>query len=487
MSLKKNVAYNTILTVSNVAFPIITTPYVSRILGVENIGVVNFAVTYASYFALFVALGIPMYGMREIAKQNNNPEGRNRTVSELFTINVLSAIIFSIVYLVTIFSVPTLSHDREFLLITGISVLFVPFNVDWFFSGREKFKLVTLRTLAAKLIALGGLFIFVRTREDIIPYLILTVAANLSSQIWNFEYMLKTEVKFRFKNLQIKKHLNAVLVLFASNIAISVYTMLSTLLLGFLSDYTQVGYYTSAFKVSTIVLPIVTAMSPVIVARINTIKVEKDNQAEILRLLKKSFGYMMLLAVPATIGLIMIAPCFVPLFFGAEFIPATVSLQILSPLIVVVGLSNLFGIQVLVAMGHEKKLLAAVLFGTISNFCLNLLLIGKYGSVGASVASVIAEIMVTASTFIFALRVIPFRINTGSIFQPILAALPIIPVSLLVNRITEHNLSYLLVTVATSVIIYAGIMIAVFKNEQANQILCSIVKKGSTIKNKYKL
>jgi O-antigen/teichoic acid export membrane protein len=481
MSLKKNVAYNTILTVSNVAFPVITTPYVSRVLGVENIGIVNFAFTYALYFVLFVSLGIPMYGIREIAKQNNNQEGRNQTFSELFIINVLSAIIFSTVYLVTIFSVPALSQNREFLLITGLSVLFVPFNVDWFFSGREKFKLVTLRTLAAKIIALGGLFIFVRTREDIIPYLILTVAANLSSQIWNFGYMLKTEVKFRFAHLQIKKHLNAVLVLFASNIAISVYTMLSTLLLGFLSDYTQVGYYTSAIKAGTIVLPIVTAMSPVMVARINTIKEKKDSQKEILRLLNNSFGYMMMLAVPATIGLIMIAPRFVPLFFGEEFIPATVSLQLLSLLIVIIGISNFFGWQVLVALGHEKKFLMAVLFGTVSNFCLNLLLAGKYGSIGASVASVIAEIMVTASTFIFALKVIDIRINIKNIFQPILAALPIIPVSLLLTRVMMHNMGYLSVIVVTSIIIYAGIMIVVFKNEQASQVLHTIVRK---VKNK---
>jgi O-antigen/teichoic acid export membrane protein len=477
MSLKKNVAYNTILTVSNVAFPIVTTPYVSRILGVENIGVVNFAVTYASYFALFVALGIPMYGMREIAKQNNNQEGRNKVFSELFTINVLSAVIFSIVYLVTIFSVPALSQEKEFLLITGISVLFVPFNVDWFFSGREKFKLITLRTLAAKVIAVGGLFIFVRTREDIIPYLILTVVANLSSQIWNFGYMLKTEIRLRLKQLRIKKHLNAVLVLFASIIATSVYTMLSTLLLGFLSDYTQVGYYTSAIKVSKIVLPIVTAMSPVMIARINTIKGEKDNQKEILHLLNNSFGYMMMLAVPATIGLIVIAPHFVPLFFGEEFIPATVSLQLLSLLVVIIGLSNLFGIQVLVALGHEKKFLLAVLCGTVSNFCLNLLLAGKYGSIGASVASVVAEIMVTAATFIFALKILPVRINIENIFQPVLAALPIIPVSLFLNTAMEHNIGYLSVTVAASAIIYVAIMISVFKNEQANQILHVIVGK----------
>jgi O-antigen/teichoic acid export membrane protein len=229
-------------------------------------------------------------------------------------------------------------------------------------------------------------------------------------------------------------------------------------------------------KASTIVLPIVTAMSPVMVARINTIRGEKNNPQEISRLLNNSFGYMMMLAVPATIGLIVIAPRFVPLFFGAEFIPATVSLQLLSLLIIIIGISNLFGWQVLVALGHEKKFLMAVLFGTASNFCLNILLAGKYGSVGASVASVIAEIMVTAATFIFALKVLPIRVNVGSIFQPILAALPIIPVSLFFNRIIEQNINCLSATVATSAILYAIIMIAVFKNERATQIVQSIVR-----------
>jgi O-antigen/teichoic acid export membrane protein len=481
MSLKKNVAYNTILTVSNVAFPIVTTPYVSRILGVENIGIVNFAVTYASYFALFVALGIPMYGMREIAKQNNNPEGRNQVFSELFVINILSAIIFSLVYLVTIFSVPTLSQDREFLLITGISVLFVPFNVDWFFSGREKFKLVTLRTLAAKIIAVGGLFIFVRTREDIIPYLILTVAANLSSQIWNFGYMLKTEVKLRLRNLQLKKHWNAVLVLFASNIAISVYTMLSTLLLGFLSDYTQVGYYTSAIKVSKIVLPIVTAMSPVMIARINTIKGEKDSQTKILQLLNNSFGYMMMLAVPATIGLIVIAPRFVPLFFGAEFIPATASLQILSLLILIIGVSNLFGWQVLFAMGYEKKILKTTLYGSVSNICIGILLIHQYGSLGASIAYVITELIVAIMVIVFATRIMPIHINKKNIYQPLLTSLLIILISLFCNTI-ECDLSYLLTTGIISGTLYVSILVFVFKNESATQLLTLITRKIKTVK-----
>jgi O-antigen/teichoic acid export membrane protein len=238
-------------------------------------------------------------------------------------------------------------------------------------------------------------------------------------------------------------------------------------------------------KASTIVLPIVTAMSPVMVARINTIRGEKDSQKEILRLLNNSFGYVMMLAVPATIGLIVIAPRFVPLFFGAEFIPATASLQLLSLLIIIIGTTVFFAQQVLLALGHDKKILIAALSGTVSNFCLNILLVRTYGSLGASIASVIAEIIVAIVTIIFALKVLPVRLNIGSIFQPILAALPIIPVSLFFNHLMKHDTSYLLVMVVTSTILYAGIMTLVFKNEQANQIVHAIVGK---IKNvNYKL
>jgi O-antigen/teichoic acid export membrane protein len=483
MSLKKNVVYNTILTVSNVAFPVVTTPYVSRVLGVENIGIVNFATTYASYFALFVALGIPMYGMREIAKQANNQEARNQIFSELFVINILSVVIFSIIYLITIFSVPSLAQNKEFLLIVGVSVLFVPLNVDWFFSGREKFKIVTLRSLATKIMAVGGLFIFVRTRNDIVPYLILNIVANLSSQIWNFGYMLKTEVKLRFKRLQLKKHLNAVFILFISKIAVSVYTMLSILILGFMSDYAQVGYFTSADKIARLITIIVTAMSPVMIAKINTIQRTENSQKEILRLLNNSFGYMMILAVPATVGLIMIAPRFVPLFFGEEFIPATVSLQLLSLLIVIIGISNLFGMQVLFALRHEKKFLVAVLFGTASNLCLNLLFAGKYGSIGVSVVSVVTEIMISIMTFIFALKIITFRINIRNVFQPILATLPIIPVSLFFNHIIKHSIGCLSITITTSTIIYIGIMIFIFKNEQATQMYNLLLNRIKTYKH----
>ena len=487
MSLKRNIAYNTILTVSNVAFPIITTPYVSRILGVENIGIINFATTYASYFALFAALGIPIYGIREIAKQNNNLEGRCKIFSELFIINCLSTIIIFLIYLVTIFSISTFYKERYFLLIVGISVLFVPLNTDWFFSGREKFKFVTIRSLAAKILSLCGLFIFVRTREDIISYLVLTLFANLSSQIWNFGYMIRKEIKFRFKNLSIKKHLKSILILFASNIAISIYAMLNTLMLGFMSDYTQVGYYTSAIKISKLILPLVTSMSPVMIARINTLKGEPNNREQIVKLLNRSFGVMMLLAVPATIGLIVIAPRFVPFFFGLEFMRAIPSLQILSSLILIIGTNNFFASQILLGMGFDKKVLFVVSLGTISSFCLNILLIGPYGSVGSSVASVIAEIIVTIAAILFVVKVVPIHLNFKNIFHPILAALPIIFFSMIFSRMMENNLSYLLCTIIVSSIVYMIIMTFIFKNRNANQIFYLINNNIKDIRNKLRV
>jgi O-antigen/teichoic acid export membrane protein len=477
MSLKKNVAYNTVLTVSNVAFPVVTTPYVSRVLGVENIGIVSFATTYASYFALVAALGIPMYGMRETARLNNDAAERGRVFSELFVINCLSTVVCSVAYLATVFSVPALYGERVFLLIAGTSVFFVPFSTDWFFAGRERFRLITIRSLATKLVSVAGLFIFVRSADDIVPYLILNTVAHLSGQAWNFVYMLKNEVRIQFVNLRMKRHLRFILILFASNIAVSIYTMLNTLILGFMSDYMQVGYYASAIKTGRLVLPVVTAMAPVVIARISALKNEPDREKQLHSLLNHSFGSMMMTAVPATVGLIMIAPRFVPVFFGAEFMPVVPSMQVLSLLILIIGINNFFAVQILVGAGFDEKVFVVLLSGTVSGFLLNLLLIPFYGALGASIASVVAEIIVTVVAIVFVAKLVPVRLCRKNVFQPVIASIPVVFVSAGLSSVTENNSIYLLLTVTTSAVLYFFIMIAVFKNDEATQIFHAVMKK----------
>ena len=484
MSIRKNVVYNTLLTISNVAFPVITAPYVSRVLGVENIGTVNFVITYVLYFTLFAALGIPVYGIREIAKNKDSFENRSQIFSELFLVNVISTFVVLLIYFITIFSIPTLVNNRDLLLISGVAILLVPFNIEWFFSGMEKFKLIAIRSILIRIISLCGLFIFVRSRNDLIAYIALNTVVNVSSHVWLFGYMaLKKEVKFLFRGINIKKHMKPVMILFASNVAVSIYTILDTLMLGFMSDNTQVGYYTSAMKISKMILPVVTALSPVMIARISNLKAGANDNGKIMELLNRSFEFMLIVALPVTIGLICISPRFVPFFFGDEFIPATVSMQILSSVVLIIGISNLFGKQILVAMGEESRFFKAILFGTITSVSLNLLLIGRFGSLGASISAVIAEIVVMITTILFSLRVISVRIKIKGIVQPLLAALPIIPISLYFGDVLKNDFLYLSVTTITSGVLYFVLMIYVFHNEWGNQFIGTIMQKIKSNKN----
>lgn len=476
MSIKQNIFYNILLNISNVAFPIITVPYVSRVLLVENIGIVNFVTNYASYFVMFAMLGIPTYGMREIAKRNDDFKACSKIFSELFSISVFSTLIAVVVYVATIFMFDTLRAEWEYLLIAGAAVLFVPFGIDWFFTGRENLKFTTIRSLVVKVISVVGLFIFVRTKEDLIPYLIFNLIATIAGQMWTFIYLIRYEVRISFKDLSLKPHLKPTIILFLSTIAISIYTVLDTVMLGFLSDYSQVGYYSSAIKISRMVLPIVTAMSPVIMSRMNVCR-GSGRMDDIPPLLSRSFDFMMILAVPVALGLVLIAPRFVPFFFGPDFVPATISMQLLSSLVLIIGINNLFGVQALLGMGADKKFTIAVSVGTVTNFTLNWFVIPRWGSVGASYSSVVAEILVTVCVILFSLKVVRIKISWKSLFQVLISSALLIPISMLCDCLFSDNWSYLLGTLAGAGVLYGVMMMVVFRNPVALSVIQPVLNK----------
>ena len=475
-SLKKNVAYNIILQVTNILFPFITAPYVSRILGAENIGVFSFASTYASYFMLFAFLGIPTYGMRAIAKCENKTD-RDKVFAELFSIVVVSTIFISLLYVASIYLVPTLYEQRIYLLIMGVSLFLAPLNISWYFQGRQKFKLIAVRSIIVKVFIVASLFIFVHDRDDLINYLFLSVGSIVLTDLWNWGYLFKEEkCKISFKGLNLRTHIKPTLLLFASTVAISIYTMLDSLMLGFLSSYSEVGYYSSALKVSKMALPLVTASSAVVLVKVASLK-EQNDLPEIKRVLQNSFVYMYTFAVPITIGLIVIAPKFVPFFFGDEFLQAILPMQILSALILVIGLNNLFGIQTVQAMGHDKSFLMAILFGTFTNVVLNLALIPSYGAVGASLASVIAEIAVTIAMFYVSTKFIKLSYPAKTVIYPILASMPIVVFDRFINQIELTNFAHLAVLIPSSIIAFLLIMCFVAKNEIMLNMIKGIAQK----------
>ncbi|MDR2409067.1 MAG: flippase [Bacteroidales bacterium] len=480
MSIKKNIAYNTILNISNIVFPAVTTPYISRVLGVTNVGIVNYSITFATYFVLFAALGIPKYGLREIAKYNNDENGRNKCFFEIFIINIFSTVFFSIIYILLINTVPKLNTHRVFLAITGFLLFLGPLNTDWFFSGREKFKIIAIRSIMAKFLAIIALFVFVHTKQDAVRYLVLYVASTIISQIWNFIYLLKNEIKIKHQVLKLKKHLMPIVLLFASNVAISIFTSLNTIILGFISEYSEVGYFTSADKISRLILPFIISISPVIVARINTLRgLDGNNGKQILSLLDYSFELTIIFAVPASIGLFAIAPRFVPMFFGKEFIPSIVPLQILSLLIVIIGISNLFGIQVLLAMGYDFNLFMSVALGAVTSLVLSFALIPKLGSIGASVSSIVSELVVALATIIYSIKLIDIKIHLSYFIKPLTASLPIIFIAYFMNLIIKNGIVFIGATIILSVVLYLFVMIVIFKNRFLKECEIGIIKNVS--------
>lgn len=248
-------------------------------------------------------------------------------------------------------------------------------------------------------------------------------------------------------------------------------------MLGFLSDYNQVGYYTSAMKISRIVMPLVTAMSPVVFARVSALK-ESGETEQIKQILHNSFSYMYTLAVPLTIGLVVLSPRFVPMFFGPEFMPAILPMQLLSLLVIIIGISNVYGAQMVQAMGHDKQFLMAVIIGTIINFTLNMLLIKPYGAIGASIASIAAEIVVLVIMAIFAHQIINLNIGFKNLARPVVASLPILAFSVILNNYFSINhITYFSILITSSGLSYFGLMLFVFKDQTVINMFNSVIKK----------
>ena len=408
-SIKRNFFYNVLLNISKVIFPLITAPYISRVLEPDGVGLFNFANTYAGYFALFAALGIPYYGVREIAKVRDSVEGQTRFVSEIMSLLSISTVVCVIAFLGSLVLVPQLTENHLIFIISALALYTTPLRIDWYFSGREEFGYITFRSLVVKTLSVVALFVFVHEKSDLIIYVFINALSTIINELWNFWKMYQHGIRPYF-TLSCTTHLRPLLVLFSSSVAISIYTMLDTLMLGFMTDYSEVGFYNNATHISKNLLPIVTSLAAVAMPRLSNY-MKNGKWDEIQTLIDKSFAVVSFLCFPVAFGVIAIAPTFVPLFYGELYYGTILPLQIIVLVVVAIGLNNLSGVQILVGLGHDKLFLYSVLIGMVTNFLLNLTLIPNYGAVGASIASVIAETLILFVTSYFVTKRTTLRIT----------------------------------------------------------------------------
>ncbi len=452
-SLTKNFIYNLLYNVSRVIFPLITAPYVARVLEPEGVGIYNFAMTYAGYFALVALLGVPTYGVREVARVREDKHKLNALVSQLMSIVTLSTLVVTIIYILTLTFINQLNKDFIYFVLAGFSLYLSPFQTNWFYQGIEEFDFITIRSIIVKVISIVCLFVFVRTRDDLIPYIIISVMGTVVADIWNYVKMSSKGIKPRFTLKGLSPHVKPLFVLFASSVAISIYTVLDTLMLGFMREYNEVGYYSNAMNASKILLVVVTSLSVVSIPRFSSY-IGKGLNEQANKLANRSFAFVGLLAFPLSIGLGCVSPVFVPWFFGDQFMGSIVPLEILSLLNIAIGFSNILGVQILVGLGKDKLFLHCVLCGTISNFLLNCILIPLWGATGASIASVIAEFTVTVMMFYYMYKETPVRVNVKSdVIKSFAGAMLFIPLKFIMPKCDER-LIYLVEFAVIAAILY---------------------------------
>lgn len=422
-SIKKNFIYNFLLNISRIVFPLITTPYVSRVLEPEGIGLYHFSATFAGYFALVALLGVPTYGVREVAKLKNSTREMSLLISQLLTIVAVSTFFTSIIYFISLLGISQLRTDFLLFFLSGFCIYLSPFQTTWFYQGIEEFNFITIRTLIIKSLSVICLFLFVTQKDDLITYVIISALGTILADIWNFWKMKSKDIKIMLTFKGLKPHMRPIVLLFASSVAISIYTVLDTLMLGFISDYSEVGYYGNAIMMSKIFLTFVTSLSVVSIPRFTSYIHEGDIYNANL-LANRSFSFAGLLSFPLTIGIICIAPVLIPWFFGDKYLGAILPLEILSFLNVIMGFSNILGLQILVGMGKDKCFLTCILFGAISNFIMNCIFIPLYGAVGASISSIVAEFLVTISMVYFVYKVTPVKIDVKlDLFKSLIGSL----------------------------------------------------------------
>ncbi len=392
-SIRKNFIMNSILTMSSFIFPIITFPYVSRILGPENYGRVGMATSLISYFAMFAQLGIPTYGIRACAKVRDDKEALTRTVQELLGINLITSAISYAVFFLAILFVPRLREDRLLYIIVSVTILFKCIGMEWLYKGLERYVYITIRSIAFKLIAFAALFLLVHSKEDYVIYGAISVFAASASGILNFINARKIISFTPIHGLNYRQHLSAVGVFFAMACATTVYTHLDTLMLGFITTNTDVGYYNAAVRVKTILVSIVTSLGAVLLPRASYY-LEHGEEEAFRRITRKALNFIAIAATPLAVYFMLYAREGIGFLSGSAYEGAVLPMQIIMPTLFLIGMTNIMGIQILVPLGEEKVVLKSEIAGAVTDFVLNMILIPKFHSAGAAVGTLVAELVV---------------------------------------------------------------------------------------------
>ena len=394
-SVKYNFIMNFVLNASRFVFPLITFPYLAKVLLPEANGKLAFASSALNYFAMVASLGIPTYGIRACAAVRDDKDEFSKTVQEIFIINLIATVLTVVTYVICIHAVPRFYEDKSLFYINGISLILNLIGMEWVFRALEQYDYITIRSIVFKIISILFMFLLVHKPEDYIIQAVISVFAGVGSCVLNFRRLISVLSLKRYSNYRIKRHLKPIFILFAQSLAVSVYTNLDTLMLGFMKTDADVGFYHAAVKIKELLLALITSLGAVLLPRLSYYY--KNNMTDqFKKTVVKSLNFTLLVSLPLSAFFVFYAKDALLFISSSEYLPAVSAMQIILIALIPIGITQVLGIQILTPMEKEKYVLYSVIVGAVIDFLLNLMLIPGYGAAGAALATTIAEFLVLA-------------------------------------------------------------------------------------------
>ena len=390
-SITKNYIYNLTYQMLVVLVPLMTTPYLTRILGAKELGIYSYTYSIATIFFLFAALGINTYGQREIAYVQDTKEGRSKGFWELMIVRLLSTVISLILLYVFSF----ITHRYQiYYWIFGLYVLGNLFDITWFYQGIEDFKAVAIRNIIVKFLFLISVFIFVKNKNDLNIYIFLF---SLATFITNISFWIKINnliTTVSISTLNFKKHIKPVILLFIPQVASLLYTVFDKTMIGIIvPNIEEVNFYEQASYIDKTVLMLIITIGTVMASRMAQAFIKNDKKM-MKTYMFEIVTFVWLIGSPLMFGVAAVIRNVVPWFYGPEYNSVINLVYIMSPLIIIIGLNNVIGIQYLIPTKKQNKYIFAIVMGSVINIIINIILLNTIGTVGAAISSVVAELAI---------------------------------------------------------------------------------------------
>ncbi|KID42289.1 flippase [Fructilactobacillus fructivorans] len=468
----KNYLYNASYQLFVLIVPLITTPYLARVLGPQGVGINAYTNSIIQYFIIFGSVGVALYGNRQIAYVRNNKQKLTNTFYEIFFMRMVT---IGVAYIAFFIFLAFAHRFHSYYIAQSFSLLAAAFDISWFFQGVENFGVTVLRNFIVKIITLFSIFAFVKSYNDLWLYIFILSMSLLIGNLTLFPSLRRYLGKVDWKNFHWFRHFWPSMVLFVPEIATQIYLVVNKTMLGAMTSVTAAGYFDQSDKIVKLSLAVVTATGTVMLPHVANAFMQGKHE-KVKDYLYQSFEFVTALSIPIAFGIAAVSPSFVPLFFGTKFMAVVPLMMIESIVVVMIAWSNAIGVQYLVPTNQNKAYNYSVIIGAIINIVANVPLILLWGAVGTAVATVLSEASVTGIQLYAVKDEIDFRKLYHGFFKYFVAGLLMFAIVFVLDATLRVKWIDLIIEVFLGIIVYT-VLIFVLKTKVSKDVITIIKKK----------